>query len=162
MPNDLWVANFNCPLQSVLSGTIQGIEAGIAEAKKRGAKMIVPLRVHGAFHSGLMRYAEERLADYVRTVSLRESDVGFVMNVPGSYVSDLDEIRHNLIAQVTSPVRWEKCVKSIEAHGVDEYVEIGCGKVLAGFNRRIAVKAPTANLEHVEQLSFIENILNEN
>lgn len=160
MPHDLWAANFNCPLQVVISGTMPGVEAGMIAAKKKGAKMIVPLKVHGAFHSGLMRYAEERLADHVNGAKLQDSAVGFVMNVPGDYAKDVEEIRHNLIRQVTSPVRWEHSIRSIEGQGVDEYLEIGCGKVLSGFNRRIGTKAPTSNLEHVEQLAMIEKILN--
>lgn len=159
MPHDLWAANFNCPLQVVISGTAQGVEAGMHAAKARGAKMIVPLRVHGAFHSGLMRYAEERLADHVTTAPLQESAVSFVMNVPGARVTDIEEIRHNLIKQVTSPVRWEQCIRAIESEGVDEYLEIGCGKVLAGFNRRIGTKAPTTNIEHVEQIAAVEKII---
>lgn len=158
-PNDLWAANFNCPLQVVISGTIQGVEAGMAAAKASGAKMTIPLRVHGAFHSGLMRYAEERLADHINTAVLNESPIDFVMNVPGAHVKDIEEIRHNLIKQVTSPVRWEQSIRAIEAEGVDEYLEIGCGKVLAGFNRRIGTKAPTTNVEHIEQLAAVEKLL---
>jgi [acyl-carrier-protein] S-malonyltransferase len=106
-----------------------------------------------------MRYAEERLADHVMNAAFSDSSVDFVMNVTGDYVKDLEEVRHHLIRQVTSPVRWEKSVRSIEERGVDEYVEIGCGKVLAGFNRRIGTRAPTANVEHIEQLAMIERLL---
>lgn len=160
LPHDLWAANFNCPQQVVISGTIKGVEAGMLAAKSLGAKMIVPLRVYGAFHSGLMRYAEERLADHVNEVVLIDSAVGFVMNVSGDFVSNKEEIKSNLIKQVTSPVRWEQSIRSIESGGIDEYLEIGCGKVLAGFNRRIGTKAPITNVEHVEQISAVEKILN--
>lgn len=159
LPNDLWAANFNCPLQVVLSGTVSGIEAGMAAARERGAKMVIPLRVQGAFHSGLMQYAEDRLADSINQAEIVESTIDFVMNVPGDYVYETEKIRANLISQVTSPVRWEQSIQKIESKGVDEYVEMGCGKVLAGFNRRIGTKAPTTVVEHVEQLRQIETIL---
>lgn len=160
LPHDLWAANFNCPQQVVISGTFKGVEVGMQTAKSLGAKMIVPLRVYGAFHSGLMRYAEERLADYVNEAVFADSTVSFVMNVSGNFVSSEEELKHNLIKQVTSPVRWEQSIRTIENEGVDEYLEIGCGKVLAGFNRRIGTKAPITNVEHVEQISAVEKILN--
>lgn len=160
LPHDLWAANFNCPSQVVISGSIKGVEAGLVAAKALGAKMLVPLRVYGAFHSGLMRYAEERLVDHVKATALKESSVGFVMNVPAELVTDVEEIKHNLIRQVTSPVRWEQSIRAIEREAIDEYLEIGCGKVLAGFNRRIGTKASTTSIEVVEQLAAIENIFN--
>lgn len=161
LPNDLWAANFNCPLQVVISGTLKGVEAGMAAAKSRGAKLVVPLKVHGAFHSGLMRDAEAHLTDHIQEASLHKSDVGIVMNVPGAFVKDPQEMRNHLIKQVTSPVRWEQSIRSIEKEGVTAYFEIGCGKVLAGFNKRIGVKAATLNVEHIEQLAAIEKMLNE-
>jgi [acyl-carrier-protein] S-malonyltransferase len=152
MPHDLWAANFNCPGQVVISGTVKGIEAGSAAAKAKGAKRVLPLQVHGAFHSGLMSSAEERLAPYIQHTLLKESSVGFVMNVPGSFVKEPSQIKQNLIQQVTHPVRWEQGIRNIEKDSVDLYVEIGCGKTLTGFNKRIGVSAPTISIEKVEEL----------
>jgi [acyl-carrier-protein] S-malonyltransferase len=159
LPQDLWAANFNCPGQVVISGTIKGIEAGSEAAKNKGAKRVLPLQVYGAFHSGLMKSAEERLAEYIKQAPLKDSSIELVMNVPGSYVSNLDAIRSNLIKQVTHPVRWEQSIRQIDRKGIDCFFEIGCGKSLTGFNKRIGVKAPTISIEKVEDLELIDKEL---
>lgn len=117
LPHDLWVANFNCPGQVVISGTARGIEAGSAAAKAKGAKRILPLQVHGAFHSGLMCAAEERLIEPIMQASIQESSVAFAMNVPGDFVETVPEIKNNLILQVTHSVRWEQSVRKMAAKG---------------------------------------------
>lgn len=159
LPNDLWAANFNCPGQIVISGTLKGIEAGSAAAKAKGAKRVLPLTVHGAFHSGLMRRAEERLTEYVKAAPLKESEISLVMNVPGNFVKDTTQIRENLIKQVTHSVRWEQGIRAIEKTGVDLFLEIGCGKTLAGFNKRIGTIAPTVSIEKVTDLKELEGWL---
>jgi len=155
MPNDLWAANFNCPGQVVISGTIKGITAGTEAAKARGAKRVLPLQVHGAFHSGLMRQAEERLSEYVQNATLQDSTVSLVMNVTGDFAKEAAEIRHNLIKQVTSPVRWEQGIRRMGESGIDLFVEIGCGKTLSGFNKRIGLPAPTISVEKVTDLDHL-------
>lgn len=159
MPHDLWAANFNCPGQVVISGTLQGIEAGSAAAKAKGAKRVLPLSVHGAFHSGLMAAAERRLAEHVHAAPFKESAISFVMNVPGDYVKEAGQIRENLIRQVTSPVRWEQGIRKMADDGVDLFIEIGCGKTLSGFNKRIGVMAPTVSIEKTEDLAALHSLL---
>lgn len=159
LPHDLWVANFNCPGQIVISGTIKGIEAGIAALKIHGAKKILPLQVQGAFHSGLMKQAEHRLTEYVEHANLKEGTTKLVMNVPGDFVSDIKGMRHNLIKQVTSSVRWEQGIRAMDSTGVDLFVEIGPGKTLAGMNKRIGVTAPTISVETVEDLEKLGSML---
>ncbi len=159
MPNDLWAANFNCPGQVVISGTVRGIKAGSEAAKAKGAKRVLPLQVHGAFHSGLMQQAEERLAEHIHQASIKESTIDLVMNVTGKPKTGLGEIKENLIKQVTSPVRWEQGIHSMEEMGIDLFVEIGCGKTLAGFNKRIGVVVPTVSVEKVEDLKELEKYI---
>lgn len=159
LPNDLWVANFNCPGQVVLSGTVRGVERGTEVAKARGAKRVLPLKVHGAFHSGLMRSAEERLAPYVESAPLVKGDSALVMNVPGALVSEESAIKLFLVQQVTHPVRWEQSIRWMAAQGVDLFVEIGCGTTLSGFNKRIGVAAPTVNIEKMKDLEQFEQYL---
>jgi [acyl-carrier-protein] S-malonyltransferase len=154
-PNDLWVANFNCPGQVVISGTLKGVELGASEARARGAKRVLPLQVQGAFHSGLMKEAEERLTPYLQEVSLQESPIRLVMNVLGEEVEDVETMRSCLIQQVTHPVRWEQGIRFMEKQGVDLYLEIGCSKTLLGFNKRIGTAAPTVNVEHVADLDLL-------
>ncbi|MBS4169188.1 ACP S-malonyltransferase [Parachlamydia sp. AcF125] len=155
LPNDLWVANYNCPGQVVISGTLKGIEAGSNAAKTKGAKRILPLQVHGAFHSGLMWEAEQRLAEHVRHAPLMDSPVPLVMNVTGSSANNLAEIRLNLIRQVTHSVRWQQGIEHICKNGIDQFIEFGCGKTLAGFNKRIGVPAPTLSIETLADLKSL-------
>lgn len=159
LPKDLWAANFNCPGQVVISGTAQGIALGAEEAKKRGAKRVLPIQVHGAFHSGLMAEAEKGLAAYLLEVQLHKSSIALAMNVTGGIVKDAEQIRLNLMKQVTHPVRWQKCIEALEAEGADLFVEIGSGKTLTGFNKRIETKAPTISIEKVEDLDQVEQYL---
>lgn len=156
LPNDLWAANFNCPGQVAISGTLKGVEEGTAAAKAKGAKMVIPLKVHGAFHSGLMRLAEEKLKEHVEKAPLSDSPIGLVMNVTGGYVKDLNEIRGNMIKQVTSPVKWEQGIRAMNNQGVDLYLEIGCGKALTGFNKKMGWTAPTFSIERVPDLEQLK------
>lgn len=158
-PNDLWAANFNCPGQIVLSGTLQGIEAGIAAAKAAGARRVLPLQVHGAFHSGLMKDAGDRLAPYIQKTSFHDTACDVILNVPGNIVKDPNEIKECLIKQVTHSVRWEQGVRVMMDQGCDCYLEIGCGEVLTGFNKKIGVTAPCPNVDKVEDLKVLEELL---
>lgn len=159
LPNDLWAANFNSPGQVVVSGTRKGIETITAIAPTRGAKRILPLQVHGAFHSGLMKTAEEKLADYILQAPIQETPIDLVMNVPGDTVANIHQIKEYLIRQVTSPVRWEQGVRQMVQSGVDLFIEIGCGKALSGFNKRICSAIPTISIEKIEDIDHIQHIL---
>lgn len=152
LPHDLWVANFNCPGQVVVSGTVKGIEAASVAAKAYGARKVVPLQVQGAFHSGLMKQAEERLAEPIHHTLLKQGSSKLVMNVPGDFVEDLEVIKQNLIRQVTHSVRWEQGIRAMDEAGVDLFIEFGPGKTLSGMNKRIEPKASTITLESVEDL----------
>lgn len=159
LPHDLWVANFNCPGQVVISGTAKGIEAGTAALKAHGAKRVLPLQVQGAFHSGLMRSAEEKLAPAIKSAPLVNGSTELVMNVPGDFVTDTNAMRENLIKQVTHSVRWEQGVRAMERSGVDLYIEMGPGKTLAGMNKRIGLQAPTLSIETVADLDLLHKEL---
>ena len=153
LPQDLWVANFNCPGQTVISGTLKGVHAGIEAAKKKGGVKVIPLKVHGAFHSGLMLPAQERLAGEIGPLKMIESEIGLVMNVPGDFVSDMHQIRHHLIEQVTHPVRWEQGIKAMK--DADLFLEIGCGRVLTGLNKQIVPTALTMNISKISDLDIL-------
>lgn len=155
MPNDLWTANFNCPGQVVISGTRKGIDIGSEAAKAKGAKRVLPLQVHGAFHSGLMQSARDRLAPHIQEAAISKADAKLVMNVPGGYVEEAEEARECLIKQVTQPVRWEQGIRAMTADGVDLFIEIGCGKTLSGMNKRIEVPAPTLSVEKIGDLDLL-------
>lgn len=158
LPFDLWAANFNCPGQVVISGTAKGVRAGSERAKALGAKRILPLQVHGAFHSGMMQEAEEKLRPYIVEMSLKQTKSQFVMNVTGTFVKDPSQLKENLIRQVTSPVRWEQGIRTIEESGLFAYFEIG-GKSLTGMNNRIGVAGASVSIDKVEDLKRIEEVL---
>ncbi len=152
MPNDLWVANYNSPGQIVISGTPKGVEVASAALLTDGAKRVQPLKVAGAFHSGLMKSAARRLKESLQAVSFKEGPIEIVMNVPGDFVSEIPSIPALLEQQVYSSVRWEQGVKKMEGAGVEQYIEMGCGRVLAGLNRKICKLATTTSIEKVEDL----------
>jgi len=156
MPNDLWAANYNCPGQVVISGTNKGIEAGTNAAKMRGAKRVLPLKVHGAFHSPLMTPAEKRLEPYIEDVPLQMTSCKLFMNVTGALAENLLLIRQNLVAQVSQPVRWEQSVRRMKESGCQSFIEIGCGKSLSGFIRRIDDTLHTVSIEKVADLHQLE------
>jgi [acyl-carrier-protein] S-malonyltransferase len=159
MPNDVWAANFNCPGQVVISGTLHGVEKAAAALKARGARRVLPLPVHGAFHSGLMSAAEGKLSPYIHAADIADSDVNLVMNVPGGYTSGASNVKENLIAQITHPVRWERGVRAMMEEGVDLFIEIGCGKTLTGMNKRIGVTAPTVSVDKVADLEALHGVI---
>jgi len=158
MKDDIWVANYNCPGQTVVSGTPKGVEAAIEAAKVAGARRALPLKVHGAFHSGLMQSATDKLQAKVNATQIRESAIALVMNVAGDFVKDEETIRQNLIDQVTSSVRWQQGIEAMQDE-VDLYVEIGCGTTLSGMNRKMKVEAPSISITQVEDLEKLKESL---
>ncbi len=156
LPNDLWAANFNCPGQVVISGTAHGIAKGIEAAKAKGARRTLPLQVHGAFHSGLMKKAGKRLVEYIEATAFKESSINVVMNVTGTSAKGIADIKQNLTLQVTHSVRWEQGVRYMMENGVDMYLEIGPGTALTGFNGKIGVKGPSLNVSTVADLQGLK------
>lgn len=148
--HQVWVANLNCPGQVVIAGSKAGVSEGAELLLSKGAKRAIPLDVSGAFHSGLMKKAQERLAPYIRQAALKESPIEVVMNVPGDYVAEREKMREHLISQVTSPVRWQKGILTMQEKGIDAFIEMGCGKTLAGMNKRMAIK--TDSFEKITDL----------
>ncbi len=140
----VWVANFNAPGQTVISGTKEGLETAAVVLKEKGAKRVLPLTVHGAFHSGLMQSAQDGLAPFIQRAPFKKSSIDLVMNVPGNFVRTDEEIRHYLICQVTQSVRWEQGVLAMKAAGFELFLEIGCGKTLTGLNKKMAVPSMLA------------------
>lgn len=148
----VFVANLNCPGQVVIAGTKSGVEAASITLKEKGAKRCVPLDVSGAFHSGLMQSAKEKLIPLINQAKLSESKIGLVMNVPGSYVGSIEQMRQYLIEQVTSSVRWERGVRAMMEKGIQLYLEMGPGKALAGMNRKIGASGAVLSIEKVTDL----------
>jgi [acyl-carrier-protein] S-malonyltransferase len=130
-------ANLNAPGQTVISGDREAVKRAGALAKERGARRVIPLPVSAPFHCALMRPAEQRLAPDLRRLVVSNPVVPVVANVDAELKRDGAEAIEALVAQVTSPVRWEEVVRRLASEGVDTYVEIGPGSVLSGLIRKI-------------------------
>lgn len=131
------VANDNEPTQVVLSGAKAAIERAGALAKEYGVRRFLPLNVSAPFHCALMQPAADVMAGALAEIELRTPKVPLVANVPAEAISDPDQIRQNLVAQVTQTVRWRECVAFMAGHGVTTLYELGSGRVLTGLARRI-------------------------
>lgn len=136
-------ANYNCPGQVVISGTIEGIDKACAKMLENGAKRAMKLKVGGAFHSPLMAPAQEELEEAIKAAKFEKPICPVYQNVDGAAHTDPEEIKANLIKQLTAPVRWTQEAEAMIAAGADEFIELGPGKVLQGLvkktNRDVAV-----------------------
>ncbi len=130
-------ANYNCPGQLVISGSIKGIEMACEQMKAAGAKRALILPVGGAFHSPLMKTAEEELAQAIHAIHFNTPVCPVYQNVTGKPTSDSNTIKENLIAQLTGPVRWTQCIQAMTSDGGIEFTECGPGKVLQGLVQKI-------------------------
>lgn len=131
------VANFNCPGQIVITGETKAVEEAAEALKEAGAKRAVMLNVSGPFHSPMMKPAGAELAEVLEKTELRALRIPYVTNVTASYVSDIGETKALLARQVSESVRWQESVERMIAEGVDTFVEIGPGRTLAGFLKKI-------------------------
>lgn len=137
-------ANYNCPGQLVISGSLAGIEQAVAQLKEKGARRALVLNVRGAFHSELMQPAGERLAAQIEKTEFVKPKVPIYQNVTSQAHTDPAEIKKNLLIQLTSPVKWTQSMQQMIADGVDSFVELGGnGKTLTGFVRRISKEFET-------------------
>ena len=140
-------ANYNCPGQLVISGSIEGINKAVEALKEAGAKRALVLPVGGAFHSPLMEPAREELQAAIEATNFNTPNCPIYQNVDAKPTTDAAAIKTNLIAQLTSPVRWTQTMLNMIADGVDAFVEVGgTGKVLQGMIRKVDRKMPTATL----------------
>ncbi|MGZ3513418.1 MAG: ACP S-malonyltransferase [Thermodesulfobacteriota bacterium] len=147
-------ANFNCPGQIVIAGHSKAVERAIARIKQEGKKA-VPLPVSAPFHSPLMKPAGERLEKALQEISMGELKIPVVTNVEAEINSSKERVRGLLVAQVSSPVRWEESMRKMIAEGIEEVMEIGPGKVLSGLMKRIDNRVETRNIEDLQTLKKI-------
>ena len=140
-------ANYNCPGQLVISGSNRGIEIACEKMKEAGAKRALPLPVGGAFHSPLMKPAEEELAKAINETTFSQGICPIYQNVDAKPHTDPAEIRENLIRQLTAPVRWTQSVQQMVADGATHFIECGPGKVLQGLVKKIERTAEVSSVE---------------
>ena len=139
-------ANYNCPGQLVISGTNKGIEIACEKMKEAGAKRALPLPVGGAFHSPLMEPAGEKLRKAIESTTFHQPSCPVYQNVSTKGVKDVEEIKKNLIAQLTAPVRWTQSVQNMVADGATLFIECGPGKVLQGLVKKIHKEAEVSSI----------------
>ena len=140
-------ANYNCPGQLVISGEIKAVEAACEKMKEAGAKRALILPVGGAFHSALMKPAEEELAAAIEQTRFSKPYCPVYQNVTTTAVSNENDIKKNLINQLTAPVKWTQSVQQMIADGATEFIEVGPGKVLKGLVKKINKEAVVASAE---------------
>ena len=157
------MANFNCPGQTVITGKTAGVMAAVEKLREAGAKKVVPLNVSGPFHSPMLRPAGERLREELDKTSLSGLKVPYIANATAELVEDEDKIRDLLEIQVSSSVMWEQTLLKMKETGVDLILEIGPGRTIAGFVKKTVPEIPVINVstvEDVEQLNEAGPITN--
>ena len=150
------VANYNCPGQIVISGLKEAVEEAAEKLKEAGARRIIPLNVSGPFHSYLLEEAGKKLGEFLEQVEIHRPEIPYVANVTAQYVTEADEVKPLLIRQVSSSVRWQQSVEYMIADGVDRFVEIGPGKTLAGFVKKISRDVAVLNIEKLDDLEKLK------
>jgi [acyl-carrier-protein] S-malonyltransferase len=142
-------ANYNCPGQLVISGSVPAVEAACAKLSEAGAKRALVLQVGGAFHSPLMEPAREELAAAIENTNFNQPICPVYQNVTANAVSNPDEIKKNLVLQLTAPVRWTQTMQQMLADGATEVIEVGPGKVLQGLFKKVDREIATISAELV-------------
>lgn len=152
-------ANFNCPGQIVISGTVAGVERAIELAKEGGAKRAMPLSVSGPFHSSLMKPASEEMMKVLAEITFHSPKLNVIANVTAEPIESAEQISSLLIEQIYSPVLWEDTVNRLIDDGVDIFIEVGPGKVLSGLVKKVSRRATVLPVFNQESLDKAMTIL---
>ncbi len=150
---DLWVANYNCPGQIVISGKKEAVEQGSEALKAAGAKRAIILNVSGPFHSGMLKGAGDKLRPVLEGLNLSDPVIPYVCNTKAEYVTSKDQVIDLLVRQVFTSVRFEQSIRAMIADGVDTFVEVGPGKTLTGFVKKIDRSLTIYNVSTVSSLT---------
>lgn len=150
------IANYNCPGQIVISGESAAVETAGELLKEAGAKRVVPLKVSGPFHSTMLKTAGEKLFQELESVEINQIRVPYIANVTASVVDNPADVRELLKKQVFSSVRWQQSVELMISMGVDTFVEIGPGKTLSGFVKKIDRSKKVRNIATVEDFEKVK------
>lgn len=146
------IANYNCPGQLVISGEAGAVAAASERLKEAGAKRIVPLKVSGPFHSAMLEPAGEKLYEELKKTAVHKPEIPYAANVTAAYVTEEAGIKELLAKQISSSVRWQQCVETMIADGADLFVEIGPGKTISSFIKKIDRTKEVINIDKAEDL----------
>ena len=152
------IANYNCPGQIVITGEEGAVAAAAPSLTEAGAKRCVPLKVSGPFHSQMLADAGDRLGKVLEEVAVCDIQVPYIANVTADYVTDKGQVKELLTKQVSSSVRWEQTIRRMIEDGVDTFIEIGPGKTLSGFMRKISREVKTVSIEKLEDLQKLSEM----
>ena len=152
------VANYNCPGQTVITGEAAAVLAAAEKCGQTGAKRCIPLKVSGPFHSPMLAGAGEKLGKELEHVEIHPISIPYIANVTADYVTDAKDVKPLLKKQVSSSVKWQQTIERMIADGVDTFIEIGPGKTLSGFMRKINREVRVYN---VEKPADLERVLEE-
>lgn len=153
------IANYNCPGQTVITGEAKAVEAAAAKCSEAGAKRCVPLKVSGPFHSAMLAGAGEKLGEELKNVEIHPIAIPYIANVTADYVRNESEVKPLLEKQVSSSVRWQQTIERMIGDGVDTFIEIGPGRTLTGFMRKINRDMKVYNIEKLEDLDKVVEAL---
>ncbi len=149
----IWVANYNNPMQTVISGGVDGVGKAVEIFKTvPGVRRVVPLNVAGAFHSGMMAEAGEKLRAVLAAAEAKQCEIPVAQNFTGTVTADPGQIKENLVHQVAGSVQWIGCVQALSAAGADTFIEFGPGTVLTGLIRKIDPAKKLLNVQSAEDL----------
>jgi [acyl-carrier-protein] S-malonyltransferase len=154
-------ANFNCPGQIVIAGHLNAVKRAIQTAKKLGAKKIVELPVSAPFHTSLLKPVGNKLAYELSKVDIKDVKTPLVANVNADYVFTKEEVKDALIKQVSSPVKWEDSIRRLASQGITTFIEVGPGKALSGFIKKIDRSFKALNVEKLDDLIKLKETLKE-
>lgn len=149
------IANYNCPGQIVITGMKSGVEAAAEKLKEAKAKRVLMLNVSGPFHSPFLKTAGDELMKVLETIKFQELAVPYVSNTTADYISDIKQTPQLLKKQVSAPVKWQQSVETMIKNGVDTFIEIGPGKTLAGFIKKINKEVKVYNVGTMEEAEGI-------
>lgn len=152
------IANYNCPGQIVISGKKEAVEEANEKLLNAGAKRALMLNVSGPFHTDMLMEAGNKLGEVLRDIEVKTPRIPYVANVTAQYVTDEEMVKPLLIKQVSSSVRWQQSVETMIKNGVDTFVEIGPGRTLAGFIRKITRDVKVVNIEKRKDIEKLSNL----
>lgn len=153
------IANYNCPGQIAISGEKAAVEQACELLKEAGAKRCIPLNVSGPFHSPMLKGAGEKLAKELENVEIHDIAIPYVTNVTGDFVTDKADVKELLAAQVSNSVKWIQCVEAMLEDGVDTFIEIGPGRTLSSFVKKINKEVTIVNVDKYEDLNKVREAL---
>ena len=154
-PGIVSIANYNCPGQIVITGEETAVLTAGEALKAAGARRVIPLKVSGPFHCELLKEAGKKLGEELERTEIQSFTIPYVTNVTAQYVTEPDQVKNLLVKQVSSSVRWQQCVEQMINDGVDTFIEIGPGKTLTGFLKKINRNVKALHIEKIEDLEAV-------